>query len=264
MRSFLLLIFTLSACLSYGQFDERFYYPKKDWLEIPDTLSHESYFLKVNGSKISVLSLQPKKEKTASILFFHGAGGNVTTYLPMTVPLVENGFEVVMVDVRGYGKSDGKPTHLGIAEDAPMILEGLKKKKAYKNQKFILYGASMGTQVATHLCSLKNEAFSLLVLDGPMSSFTDIALHSAPEEQKQIIQQFVTSPYSAKEDIKGVRVPLLIVHSEKDSAVPKSQGELIYENANDPKYFWEYNDEHLEAAQHQAEELTKRIIAALN
>ena len=57
---------------------------------------------------------------------------------------------------------------------------------------------------------------------------------------------------------------MLIVHSEKDSAVPKSQGELIYENANDPKYFWEYNGEHLEAAQHQAEELTKRIIAALN
>lgn len=264
MKYILLLIIALFSLKIYAQFDERFYYPKKEWVDIPDSIDYNEQTLKVNGSKISTLTLPHKGLKKETILFFHGAGGNVSTYLPMTVPLAKNGFEIIMVDVRGYGKSEGKPTHLGIAEDAPYILEEIQKTKAYKNQQFILYGASMGTQVATHLCSLKNEAFKLLVLDGPMSSFTDIALYSAPEEQKQVIEQFVTSPYSAKRDIKGVHVPVLIVHSEKDSAVPKSQGELIFEQANEPKYFWEYDGEHLEAAQKQAKELTKKMIEAIN
>lgn len=264
MKHLLLLTITLTTLIANAQFDERFYYPKKEWTNIPDSVEYQEQSLKVNGHKISILVLAPQAKKRETILFFHGAGGNVSTYLPMTVPLSKHGFEVIMVDVRGYGKSEGKPTHLGIAEDAPLILEELQNKKAYKNQQFILYGASMGTQVATHLCSLKNEAFKLLVLDGPMSSFTDIALFSAPEEQKQVIQQFVTSPYSAKEDIKGVRIPVLIVHSEDDSAVPKSQGKLIYEHANAPKFFWEYHGEHLEAAQKQAEELSRRMMEAID
>ena len=110
----------------------------------------------------------------------------------------------------------------------------------------------------------EGEAFNLLVLDGPMTSFTDIALHSAPEEQKGVIKQFVTSPYSAKEDIQKVSVPVLIVHSKGDSAVPLEHGKELYELANKPKYFFEYEGEHLEAAQHHVDELIKYILEALD
>ena len=80
-----------------------------------------------------------------------------------------------------------------------------------------------------------------MILDGALSSFTDIALLSAPEAQKQIIAQYVTSPYSAKEDIKEIiNMPKLIIHSKGDKSIPFSQGKTVFENAYQPKEFWIY------------------------
>ncbi len=264
MKQLCFIALYLCSQLTIAQFDERFYFPKKDWLDIADSIQYEELNIKLESGKISGLYLPPQIEKKGNILFFHGAGGNVTTYLPMTVPLAERGFGVIMIDVRGYGKSEGKPTHIGIAEDAPEILSEIKKMKAFKNENFILYGASMGTQIATHLCSQHPEAFKLLVLDGAMLSFTDIALHSAPEEQKGVIQQYVTSPYSAKEDIEKVSIPVLVIHSQADSAVPFQHGKILYELANEPKWIWEYEGEHLEAAQKHADELIQYLLKGLN
>ena len=166
----------------------------------------------------------------------------------------------MMIDVRGYGKSSGTPTHVGIAEDAPEILDWLLAQENYKSNKLIVYGVSMGTQIATHITAEFSDKIDGLILDGAMTSFTDIALFSAPEEQKAVIQQFVTSPYSAIQDIKNIgNTPVLIVHSEGDSAVPLKMGKDLYNSANDPKLLFEYEGEHLEAPQKHITELVLKI-----
>ncbi len=97
-------------------------------------------------------------------------------------------------------------------------------------------------------------------MDGALSSFTDIALASAPEAQKQVISQYVTSPYSAKEDIKEIKnMPKLIIHSKEDKSIPFSQGKTVFDNASQPKEFWIYEGEHLESATKYPELLIQKI-----
>ena len=98
-----------------------------------------------------------------------------------------------------------------------------------------------------------------------MSSFTDIALASASEEQKQVISQYVTSPYSAKEDIKDIKnMPKLIIHSEEDESIPFEQGELVYKNANQPKNMWIYKGKHLESIIKNEELFIQKINNLIN
>jgi len=127
----------------------------------------------------------------------------------------------------------------------------------YKRQ---VYGASIGTQIATKITRDNKDKISALILDGAMSSFTNMALLSVPEEQKEMISTYVTSPYSAVEDIKYLKsTPKLFIHSKGDKSVPFSQGVAVYSNAPEPKVFWEYEGNHLESASKFPKEYIQKI-----
>ncbi|GGG46028.1 hypothetical protein BXY58_0460 [Epilithonimonas arachidiradicis] len=239
--------------------DDKFYQPKKEMQ--PLEFKHiENVSLPVESDTITAVVLKPESTSIQkTILFFHGAGGNISTYQFMTKPLVENGFQVVMVDVRGYGKSTGKPTHLNVAEDGQKMFNYLLTRKDIQNTKVYLYGASLGSQIATHLAKENQSKISGLILDGGMSSFTDIAIKFKPE-MKDIIEKYVVSPYSAKEDVKSLKgLPKLFIYSKGDSTVPFEHGQVIYNNAPEPKQFLEFSGEHLQAMMVEPGQIVKAI-----
>lgn len=249
------LLFTtllfLCFCNIQAQMDDKFYYPKKAKTIRIDTLQFKEHNYYIEKDTInSVVLLPEQKQPKATILYFHGAGGNCMSYVPFVKPLVKNGYEVIMLDMRGYGKSSGKPTHLNIAADAQFILNSLLQDKKYQNKKLIIYGASMGTQVATNLAKNNPEKIAGLILDGVISSFTDIALSKAPQEQHSMISMYLKSPYSPKEDIKTLQsIPVLFIHSKSDKDVPFAHCETVYNNTKTKKKLWIYEGDHLKAPQ---------------
>lgn len=239
--------------------DDKFYQPKKEMTPL-EFKNIENINLPVESDTITAVILKPEsKSIKKTILFFHGAGGNISTYQFMTKPLVKSGFQVVMVDVRGYGKSTGKPTHVNVASDGQKMFDYLLKRKDISNTKIYLYGASLGSQTATHLAKDNQLKISGLILDGGMSSFTDIAIHFKPE-MKDVIEKYLISPYSAKEDVKSLQgLPKLFIYSKGDTTVPFEHGQVIYNNAPEPKQFLEYSGEHLQAMIVEPSQIIKAI-----
>lgn len=244
---FFSLFLVLLSIFSKAQIDDKFYQPSKE-MKTLEFQNIENVSLPVENDTITAVILKPEsKSIKKTILFFHGTSGNISTYQYITKPLVENGFQVVMVDVRGYGKSTGKPTHLNVAKDGQKMFDYLLTRKDVQNTKIYIYGASLGSQVSTHLAKNNQSKISGLILDGGMSSFTDIAIRFKPE-MKEIIEKYVTSPYSAKEDIKVLKgLPKLFLYSKGDSTVPFEHGEVVYNNAPEPKQFLEFSGEHIQA-----------------
>ncbi|MDJ1501540.1 alpha/beta hydrolase [Xanthocytophaga agilis] len=253
---FFLFIFSITIC--QAQFDDKFYFPSKEWKPIAD-LKYEEVFLDTDTIKLNGIFVKPQKKAKATILLFHGAGGNVSSYTYIAKPLVDKGFQVFMIDFRGYGKSTGKPTHVNILKDGQLVLDYLIKRNDVKGTKLILLGVSIGSQVATRLAKDNKNSVSALVLDSPLSSFTDIAAFYAPKEQQDVIKQYLVSPYSAKEDIASVEVPKLIIHSKEDKEVPFEQGQVVFNAAKDPKTFWETTGKHIDAAKVAGPEYAERI-----
>ncbi len=241
------IVLLLCVCFSAsGQMDDKFYFPSKDWQEI-DSLNVKSFKQKAGDDIITAYLITPTEKPKATIIYFHGAGGNVSTYIGLIKPLVKDGFQVFMVDLRGYGKSTGKPTHLNIASDGQLMLDFALQQKAIRNTKILLYGASMGTQIAAHLAALNEAKITGLILDGTISSFTDIASAYSPPEQKEMIEKFVTSPYAAKEDIKKLtKIPVLFIHSREDEEVPYLLYEKVEANCTTKHDSLIYTGKHLE------------------
>lgn len=263
----IILTVLLTLCtifISSAQFDDRFYFPSKEWNKI-ENVDFEEINFEIDSVKLNAVLLKPNTTPKATILFFHGSAGNISTYTDITKPLVKNGYQVFMVDFRGYGKSTGTPTHLNIAGDAQIIFDKIVEKENFERLPIIIYGASMGTQIATKIAKDNQSKIAGLILDGALSSFTDIALLSVPAEQRQMITQYVTSPYSAKNDIKDINnLPKLFIHSKEDKSVPFSQGETVYNNASEPKELWVFEGEHLESAIKYPELFIQKINSITN
>ncbi len=250
--------------ISYAQFDDRFYFPKKEWNKI-ENVQYEEMFFNIDSDTLNAILVKPKTKPLASIIFYHGSAGNVSTYMIMVEPLVNAGYQVFMIDFRGYGKSTGTPTHLNIASDAQIIFNEIIEKDEFKNLPIIVYGASMGTQIATKIAKDNQSKISGLILDGTIRSFTDMALLSASEEQKLIIAQYVTSPYSSINDIKDIEnLPKLFIHSKEDKVVPFTQGEEVFNKAQEPKELWIYEGAHLYAIINSSEILIQKINNLIN
>lgn len=256
---FFSLFLILLSIFSQAQMDDKFYQPSKEMKPL-EFKNIEKISFPIDSDTITAVVLKPEsKSIKKTVFFFHGAGGNITTYQYITKPLVENGLQVVMIDFRGYGKSTGKPTHLNVAEDGQKMFNYLLRRKDIRDTKIYLYGASLGSQIATHLAKENQSKISGLIIDGGMSSFTDIAIHFAPQ-YKEMISSMLISPYSAKEDVKALKdLPKLFIYSKGDSTIPFEQGQLVYDNASEPKQFIEFSGEHIQAMVVDKDRILKAI-----
>ena len=245
----LIIVVNLSAIYScLAQFDEKFYFPSHEWHPI-ENVDFTEIFFNIDDDTLHTVLFKSRTSPKATIIYYHGSGGNISLNTSIAELLTNEGFQIFMIDFRAYGKSTGKPTHLNIAKDAQIIFDKITVRDEVKNYPVIVYGASIGTQIATKITRDNKDKVSAIILDGAMSSFTDMALLSVPEEQKEMISTYVTSPYSAVEDIKHIEsIPKLFIHSKGDKSVPFSQGAAVYSNAPKPKKFWEYEGNHLDSA----------------
>ncbi|WP_298321057.1 alpha/beta fold hydrolase [uncultured Aquimarina sp.] len=260
MRTKLLILALLltNTIFVSAQMDDKFYYPKKDLKPI-EWKNYEELKLNVETDTISALILKPVTKPKATIFYFHGAGGNITYYLPLTQILAENNFQVVMVDFRGYGKSTGTPTHKNIAKDGQQFFEMLVEREEIKETPKIIYGISIGTQIATLLAKNNQDKIDGLVLEGAMASFTDIAMHATPQYREFLEKNYI-SPYAAKEDIKSIdKIQKLFIHSKEDKDVPYTQGKVIYDNASGVKDFIEFTGAHLYGLKYEKEQILEKI-----
>ena len=241
-----------------AQFEEKFYFPKKDWVNVE--IPYSEGFIQVENDTIHTAFFQPKMPPKATVLFFHGAGGNISTYMYMIESLVENNYQVYAVDFRGYGKSTGKATHVNVAKDSEIVFLEMKENMAIKNTKLIVFGASLGCQIATHFTKNNQEKVDALILDGGFASFADVAKLYAPKQAHQFIENALGKMYPSKEEIKEIKnTPKLIIHGKIDKSIPMNQSEIVFKNAQEPKYFFTSEKGHLEALKFETKAVFKEI-----
>jgi len=257
-KTLITLLIIISTQFANAQFEDKFYYPKKEWNNV--TIPFKEHFISVEKDSIHTAFFPTKNTPKATILFFHGAGGNISTYMYMIHPLVANGYQVYAVDFRGFGKSSGKATHLNIASDVEIVFAKMKENKAIKNTKLIVYGASLGCQIATYVAKNHQQEVNALVLDSGFSSFADIASMNAPKEYKQFIQNALIKVYPSKEEIKDIKnMPKLIIHGKTDKSIPFHHSEIVFQNAQEPKTFFSSTVGHIDSLQFETEKVIKEI-----
>ncbi len=208
------------------------YKPGPEWALPPN--GEEVWINVAGGQRINAWFLKsPAQPALATVLYCHGNGGNLTNVAWVGTDLTQQGFDVLLMDYRGYGRSDGSPVDEGALDtDGEAAYEYLLQQRGVKPENLILYGSSLGTTVAIDVAS--RRGCGALVVESGLSSASDMGRHSLPMLPRWLHFLGVNRFESARK-IAQVKCPVLVVHGTNDATIPVAQGRMLYAAANEPK-----------------------------
>jgi uncharacterized protein len=171
--------------------------------------------------------------RAPTVIYFHGNGGNINTVGWLAEALSERGFNSLLFDYRGYGKSEGRATdERAIYADATAAYDYLVNERDVRPEQIVLYGQSLGTTAAVDLAGRK--PCGALILESGLSSAEDMAVLILPSVPRWVYR-YGQNHFESARKLSEVRVPVLVAHGARDRTIPVEQGRKLYEAAREPK-----------------------------
>lgn len=167
-----------------------------------------------------------------TFLYLHGNDRNLANHLEHTQQLHTLGYNVLLVDYRGYGKSSGgRPSEAKVYEDAEAAWQYLLKVRGVKPQQAFIYGHSLGGAIAIELAAHHPEAAGL-VTEG---TFTSMQAMGEREYGYLPVGWLLNQRFESLQKMPGLKLPVLLIHGTWDQKVPVGMARQLYAAAAQPK-----------------------------
>ncbi|MFT7538409.1 MAG: fermentation-respiration switch protein FrsA (DUF1100 family) [Lysobacterales bacterium] len=215
-------------------------------------LKYEDVYLQVDGFIIHGWWV-PCEGAQRTLLYLHGNAGNISDRVDKIRVYHDLGFNFFIIDYRGYGLSEGKPSEEGLYTDAQVAYNYLIKDQGIVGGEIFLCGASLGSAVAIDLAT--KVEIKALILDSAFSSALDIGRDIYP-----FIPGFMIKlKFNSIDKIAYVKVPKLFLHSVTDDVILIKFGVKLYDAAPGPKEFVRMKGDHVASHRDDSEKFRKTI-----
>lgn len=174
----------------------------------------------------------PSPQSRGTVLFLHGNAGNLSHRMDSIAMFHRLGYNVLIFDYRGYGRSTGKPSEAGLYQDAQTAWEHLTRQRGIPPGRIILFGESLGGAMAAWLAA--HEKPGALVLSSVLISAPALAADLYPWLPARWL---VRMRYDTRAALAQVHCPVLIAHSPDDEIIPFRHGQSLFAAAAEPKVF---------------------------
>lgn len=208
-------ILYLVVCVLMYFFQEKIlFHPPK--LEANFKFTYENRFEELNilaadGKKLNGLLFKADSSK-GLIFYLHGNGGALNTWGTAAKNYLKMGYDMFILDYRGYGKSEGEiESEEQFFSDVQSAYSELKKR--YEEKKIIVIGYSIGTGSAAMLASKNNP--KLLILQAPYYSIVDMMEQTYPYLPTFLLKY----KFETCEFVKQIKIPIYIFHGDADEVI---------------------------------------------
>lgn len=229
----LLMMVLLSGCSS------PFFYPDKLVRVTPDKLGinyHDVYLTSKDGIQLHAWHLKSKQQSPPKgiVLVLHGNAENISSHILSVAWLAEQGYELFLLDYRGYGQSEGEPSLPDVFLDIDAAVQWLSRYTKQYNQDnqrelpFYWLGQSIGASLSSYYLSTHNiDNLHQIILDAPFDSYRTLGREKLgsfwltwPFQYpiSWIIDNRFSPSHAAHQCLKK---PALIFTSTKDVVVPQ-------------------------------------------
>jgi uncharacterized protein len=161
------------------------------------------------------------------ILYFHGNGEIVSDYDGIAHLYTDRGLNLLVADYRGYGASGGKPTFTNLVNDAGIIFEHAFEQIRDETERAEWYvmGRSLGSISALELAARFTDRLKGMIIESGFISVAGLIDHlglPAPGDLSPLENAYSRLAGS-------IKLPVLIIHGERDRLVPLKQGRELYD-----------------------------------
>jgi hypothetical protein len=157
----------------------------------------------------------------------HGKGKNISANAKHANRLMRMGFSVLLIDYRGYGRSEGGfPSESSVYTDAQTAWDYLIQK-GYQPSQIMIYGHSLGGAIAIDL-GLKQPKAMGLIIDASFTSMSDMA-QLDPKYRVFPIDLLIHQRFDSIAKVRSLSVPVLYIHGTADDLIPAVMSQSLYE-----------------------------------
>lgn len=214
----------------------------KNTNEPEPSFPYETVQLKTSGG-IPIDSWYSQSDSSrACVIFLHGYSVNKSFLEAEAAMFRQWGYSVLLLDLRGHGKSGGNSTSFGMKE-TDELEKGFAFAKQRGNSKIILYGVSLGAGICLKAVADNKINPDAIIADVPFKNLHQHFKSRAetlgfPSEPFAVLTTFwvgIEKGYNSfQHDIssyaKKVHCPVLIEWGEKDELVSREEIESIFNN----------------------------------
>ncbi len=180
----------------------------------------EVTFPSAEGGSVNALHFQLDSNAHGVVLYLHGNGGNLQSYLKRRNAFLERGWEFFIFDYRGYGKSTGPLSEKGVDADAEAAWNYLHER--YGAHEIVIYGQSLGSGFAVRLAAKHTPR--QLYLETPYTSLADVGAHDYPWLP---VRWLINYPSESLAHVGKVKCPVIVMHGTEDKTIPYEQGQKM-------------------------------------
>jgi uncharacterized protein len=216
------LVLYAAACAYLYFNQERFIFPGAP--AIRATAENTAVIRRTNADgefTYSIHSARANAPQDEVVLFFGGNGEDPSQWLD-SISHWCGGRAVLSLHYRGFGKTAGPPSEVGIMQDARLLLEQI----APRYRKVILVGRSLGTGVAIQLAQhpLAKEKVQRMVLLTPYDSIRKVAQGAMPIFP---ISLLLKHPFDSAAIAPSITIPTTIIAASRDQIIPVKHAQVL-------------------------------------
>ena len=188
----------------------------------------EEIYLPIDKGQLHAILFKTKQEKKGVIMYLHGNAGSLRSWGQAAATYNDLGYDVLMPDYRGYGKSDGRiRNEKQLFRDMQLCLDHLTNNY----ERIVILGYSIGTGPASYLAA--NNPVDLLILQAPFISLQDLRRRYFPIFPGFLLRYDMDN----KSWLKEADVPIIIFHGEADTVIPFDSSLKLKESLKQVKKF---------------------------
>ncbi len=209
-----------------------FFHPQKILLRTPADLGIDFETLSIPSSDNVWLHgwlLKTPSDVQGTVLFFHGNAENISTHINNVYWLTEFGYQVVLVDYRGYGQSTGKPFIEGALNDVVFTARYVFNNNLAQDKPVFVLGQSLGAALAITAFAEAEDLTNQVdgyIFEAAFADYQQIARDALSKSWLTWALQYplswtVTSSYAPQDHIAALSdIPVLFIYSKDDEIIP--------------------------------------------
>lgn len=170
-----------------------------------------------DGAIINAIRFFPEGESKGIVLYLKGNSKSIKGWGKFAVDFTRLGYNVLMVDYRGFGKSTGRRSQKAIKRDLQEVYN--KIRELTSEDRIILYGRSLGSGFAAKLASMNHP--KMLILESTYYSLTKVTKRYLPFMPLSLLIKYPLPTYKW---LKYVQCPIHIIHGTDDKLIPYTTG----------------------------------------
>jgi pimeloyl-ACP methyl ester carboxylesterase len=215
---------TARVCVARDRLLRRFRWDGRIETAGPGTSLHA---IQSGRNALDAVLVRPQTAPQASLLICHGIGETVELWHRVQQLLAQNGVASLVFDYSGYGRSTGFFSSTQAEQDAVAAFHVLEQLTTPLPVSIL--GLSLGSGIAA--ASIKNLPAHRLVL---CSAFTSLRKAAISARIPKMFSVGVPPIWDAEEALRECRIPVLIVHGEKDRLFPVRMARELARFCNSP------------------------------